>query len=730
MRSRLDRRLWPAVVLVAGTAGLFWLTSWLLGKGNDGAGIANVLALPVAVLGSVAAFVALRPRTEADDAKLKAKASTLLDQVVTAEARALQQLLGDTGHPEPADIGFARTHPDDVKVRWRDDGGPETGSLSTVTEFYESLQFGRLLVLGEPGSGKTVLTVRLLLNLAEKARATTGERIRVPVRLSLPAFSKLDTGSSEIRERLDVWTSEQLTAVYGVPGSAAKALVAGGWILPILDGLDEMDAAADPRRAVEVITALNTAGGSQRWPVVVACRMENYRRIAHETPLQDATAVTVEALEVGQIVDWLSHRFPDPKQPDRTQARWRPVLNLVRTHPAGRLARFLSSPLNLYLAVNVYRDQVTGPDPRELRKLTEAELDDFLHDRLLPAVVEHYPSPDGTRYRAEDVRAWLSTLANHLAWMSVHGFSGTDIHLHELWRTTGDPALRGRRVRLLAAAVISGLTILLLLLLFIRAWFAGGSDDFRSHPGRWFIVAPALLGIGVFIFRFAATTSTRTMERMEPRLLTTRAGFRKVRRTAVTWMLLGGLAGIPAGIAAGLLSGAGDLHSVALGGSLTLGAIGFAMGLIGGAGDSTTRLKTATRPSEPQHQVRTTVAIQSALTALLFLALGSFPGGIVDGAVFGLAAGLALFLGGGPTPRLRHELAIRSYARRRLLPPRPETFLDWAYRAGLVRLAGTAAQFRHREVQQRLTTDGPDDPERHARDGRRPQRDTRDVDLP
>ncbi|MFC9257577.1 hypothetical protein [Amycolatopsis thailandensis] len=88
MRSRPARRLWLAVALVAGTAGLFWLTSWLLGKGNDGAGIANVLALPVAVLGSVAAFVALRSHPEADEAKLKARVSTLLDQVVTAEASA------------------------------------------------------------------------------------------------------------------------------------------------------------------------------------------------------------------------------------------------------------------------------------------------------------------------------------------------------------------------------------------------------------------------------------------------------------------------------------------------------------------------------------------------------------------------------------------------------------------------------------------------------------------
>ncbi|WP_051173927.1 NACHT domain-containing protein [Amycolatopsis orientalis] len=708
MRSRPPRRL-RLVVAFSATAGLFWLTSWLLGKGDDGAGIANVLALPVAILGSVAAFYSLRSRRGApDQAALRTHASTLLDQVITAEARALQQLLGDTGRPEPADIGFASTHPDAAGVRWRVDGGPESGSLNTVAEFYESLGLGRLLVLGEPGSGKTVLTIRLLLDLAEKARTETGERIRVPVRLSLPSFSETHSRSATVRERLDTWIAEQLTVVYGVPRSAAKALLADGWILPILDGLDEMDGdTAAPRRANEVIDGLNTAAGPHRWPVVVACRMGNYRLMAGTAPLQDTTAVTMEALESRQIIGWLAHRFPDPSQPDGIQARWRPVLNLVRTHPAGRLAKFLSSPLSLYLAVNVYRDPVTGPDPRELRKLSEAELDDFLQDRLIPAVVEHYPGPDGTRYRADDVRTWLSTLANHLAWMGAYGYSRTDIQLHELWRTSGDPASRGRRVRLLAAAIISGLTTLLVSLLFLRAWFGNGSSDLRAHPERWFYIIPSLLGVGVFVFRFAAETSTRTMERMEPRLLLTGMGLRKVLRAASAWLLLGVSAGIPAGIAISLLSGIGEPVKIVLGTMIGFGAIGFVIGLIAEAGDTTTLLKTANRPSEPQRQVRGTIAAQSLILALVLLVLGSLPAGIIDGVFLGSAAGLGLYLGGGPTPRLRQELAIRAMVREHRLPGKPEAFLDWAYGAGLLRLAGTATQFRHREVQERLTTEDP-----------------------
>jgi hypothetical protein len=39
-----------------------------------------------------------------------------------------------------------------------------------------------------------------------------------------------------------------------------------------------------------------------------------------------------------------------------------------------------------------------------------------------------------------------------------------------------------------------------------------------------------------------------------------------------------------------------------------------------------------------------------------------------------------------------------------MLPFRTGSFLNWAYKAGLLRLSGSAYQFRHRELQQWLTT--------------------------
>jgi hypothetical protein len=94
------------------------------------------------------------------------------------------------------------------------------------------------------------------------------------------------------------------------------------------------------------------------------------------------------------------------------------------------------------------------------------------------------------------------------------------------------------------------------------------------------------------------------------------------------------------------------------------------------------------------------------------------------GLVVGLAVGLALGLLVGLTAGLALGLALGLYwlagaGRRYLvflccvrgrLPRHLGAFLHWAYEAGLLRISGVAYQFRHRELQDWLTTHPlPDD---------------------
>jgi hypothetical protein len=147
--------------------------------------------------------------------------------------------------------------------------------------------------------------------------------------------------------------------------------------------------------------------------------------------------------------------------------------------------------------------------------------------------------------------------------------------------------------------------------------------------------------------------------------------------------------------------------------------LGFTVGLVVGFTlqlmDGITRIQdAATCPSQPfRRAVASKIAKPLAVGLAGGLAFGlgvGLPAGLTLGAVVvGLAVGLLTGLLAGIAALwidpvlLRYALAVRALRRTRHLPPRAARFLDWAYTAGLLRLAGIATQFRHRDLQTHFT---------------------------
>jgi hypothetical protein len=163
----------------------------MLVLGSRGAMIASVLGFSVAVAGLLlVALPEARAKSGSNDRLLEA-ARLLARDVRGQEAGVLARLMADSGDPKPADVSFAQP----ALIYWRADGGHRHGMLSEVEGYYRSLDRGRLVVLGEPGAGKTVLAIQLVLDLAAAVLAVadgTRPLPRVPVRLSLPAFDPGD----------------------------------------------------------------------------------------------------------------------------------------------------------------------------------------------------------------------------------------------------------------------------------------------------------------------------------------------------------------------------------------------------------------------------------------------------------------------------------------------------------------------------------------------------------
>ena len=130
---------------------------------------------------------------------------------------------------------------------------------------------GRLVVLGEPGSGKTMLMVRLVLDLL--ARRTGGDP--VPFLVSVASWNPTE---QDLRDWLGTQLLIDHPALAGPPPEGmteptqAAALLASGLILPILDGLDEIPEQVRGPAISRINDALRP--GEQ---VVVTCRTQQYR---------------------------------------------------------------------------------------------------------------------------------------------------------------------------------------------------------------------------------------------------------------------------------------------------------------------------------------------------------------------------------------------------------------------------------------------------------------------
>ena len=149
---------------------------------------------------------------------------------------------------------------------------------------------GLLLILGEPGCGKTTTLLDLAGTLLERARIDINERIPIVVNLS----------NWKKRQPLAQWIAVELSEKYRVPGKIARSWLKEGYLLPLLDGLDEVSTALQP----DCVTAIN-AFIDEMIPcgLVVCCRLNEYRWLPKRLKLNGAICIEpLSSEEVGKYL--------------------------------------------------------------------------------------------------------------------------------------------------------------------------------------------------------------------------------------------------------------------------------------------------------------------------------------------------------------------------------------------------------------------------------------------
>ena len=251
----------------------------------------------------------------------------------------------------------------------------ETVKQSKLIETFS--RFGQLmLILGAPGSGKTISLLTVARQLIENARNNINHRLPVVLNLS----------SWQAPLPIEQWLVSELVSKYNIPGRDAQSLVANNKLICLLDGLDEVD---DEVR-LRCLEAINAYISSFDASIIVCSRTHEYEVL--NSTLKVAGRVTVQPLTITAVNQYLDDITGDY---DQLKAH----INRDQT-----LGNIILNPLILYIAIVAHRS-ITETDQDQLK--TESDWYEYLFNTYTNKILEIRPAD--TRREILTNLEWLAT---------------------------------------------------------------------------------------------------------------------------------------------------------------------------------------------------------------------------------------------------------------------------------------------------------------------------------
>lgn len=255
---------------------------------------------------------------------------------------------------------------------------------TTIVQAYEHAQ-QELLILGEPGAGKSTFLVALAQHLVEQAEHDTTQL--------LPLIVPLSTWATK-RGPLHTWLAEQIALIYDIPRVLIQQWVDAGFVLPLLDGLDEMEEAARAD-CIAAINAYHRDALHALQPLVVCSRTDEYQRASQRERLALHAAMILQPLSLTQIKN-------------RLVAVGKPMAALRKAlQQNATLQELATTPLMLQALILTYHDVPIKAFPQEAVRLQQQVWTDYIaHMVECKGNAKRYPLPQ--------IIAWLHWLAQRM----------------------------------------------------------------------------------------------------------------------------------------------------------------------------------------------------------------------------------------------------------------------------------------------------------------------------
>ncbi|MFO0589063.1 MAG: hypothetical protein U0441_16045 [Polyangiaceae bacterium] len=288
--------------------------------------------------------------------------------------------LGRTEKPDAVHVALA------VTVERLDETEKLLDAAVPIGDYFRS-RLQALLVLGEPGAGKTITLLELAEDLLD--RAEEDPRQPMPVVLNLSSWAAQ-------RQPIEEWAVEQLHAHYLIARSDGRAWIRDKQLAYLFDGLDEVKEPGAREACVSALNRFRRDHGAS--PIAVTCRLTEYEALEETGKLELDAAIRLRAITEAQLDAYFESAGPRLAQLRKL---------LVADEYLRELAK---TPLMLNvmsLAHATGEDGEAGPPSARTGSLDEARRE--LFERYVDKMVRRHVGPT-ERTRDETLRSliWLA----------------------------------------------------------------------------------------------------------------------------------------------------------------------------------------------------------------------------------------------------------------------------------------------------------------------------------